>query len=217
MQKYRGILFLFVFLYLIYLIAGVVVVQLGYFQMNSYLTVAGIAGGAASVIGMLSLAQPALSKSDLQELEFDTLKKIAKASDELSQAEQEKTSTQAEIARLEKQRREIDLLVRKASLSLIYQEQFADTQKRILDHIGRNQEFQNLLDKHKDLSTKLTTLDEEIEQDENEELIREIIKLASANSKTRDEKETITDPLVLASRNIINVVETMMNIVQRFF
>jgi len=55
---------------------------LGLLTKDLYLSLAGIVGALASVIGLFSFTKPALTKNDLQEIEIDSLKSIAKTADE---------------------------------------------------------------------------------------------------------------------------------------
>ena len=103
----------------------VVAVLNGWISKEIYFSFAGIVGGLASVVGLFSFTRPALMKSDLQEIEIESLKSITETSQQLKELELARARTKEELEDLDLQKREMALLVRKASLALFHKEQYA--------------------------------------------------------------------------------------------
>ena len=113
----KKLLIIFIVLCIAYFVIGYIAVRSGWLTHNSYITYASIAGGLASVIGLISLVRPT---TDIQDLEVSSLKKITKAAEELQRFDSERTAAQEEITKLARQKEEMELLVKKASLSLFF-------------------------------------------------------------------------------------------------
>ena len=112
-----------VVLCVLYFIVGGVATLLGFLEAQKYTLFAGIVGGLASVLGLIALARPSLQQADLEDLELQSLRKLAAASEEITQLERARLARKQEIDSLEARRREMEFLVQKASLSLFLQEQ----------------------------------------------------------------------------------------------
>jgi hypothetical protein len=102
-----------------YFVLGWGAVYFEWLPKDTYLTYAGIVGGLASVLGLLAFTRPTLTNSDLRELELNSLKSIAETTEELQQMEQQRTQTREEIASLDTKKKEMELLVKKASLGSV--------------------------------------------------------------------------------------------------
>ncbi len=76
-----------------YFLGGWIAVHFALISKETYFTYAGIVGGLASVIGLLSFTRPAITKSDLQELELDSLISITETSEQLKELERERAKT----------------------------------------------------------------------------------------------------------------------------
>lgn len=183
-QGMRKILVAFVLLCILYFIGGYAAMKYGWLEQGTYILFAGIAGGLASVIGLLSLARPALTSTDIQELEIDSLKRITSAADELEKFKNERNATQEELARLALQKKEMEFLVKKASLSLFLKDQLATVMKRILDIVSQHKDLPDLIQEYDRISEKLLALQEEIEKDKNVDILREIQNSAIESKRT---------------------------------
>jgi len=170
-----------------YFIGGWIAVYFGLFDKNSYFSYAGVVGALASVVGLLSFTKPALTKSDLQEIELDSLKSIAQTTEQLKKLESERAKTKEELGNLELQKKKMELLVKKASLALFLKEQYAHHEKKIADEIENNQELTESLAELQEISRKLDALEEEIEADPNVLQLREIMASASRRQPTLEE------------------------------
>ena len=101
--------------------------------------------------------------------------------------EQEKTKAEGEIEDLDVKKREMELLVRKASFSLFLKERLSYHEKGILDLTHGNSELSRHLEEVQDIRQKLAALNEEIQFDPNVLLLEEIIRTASERQVTHDE------------------------------
>ena len=154
---------------------------------DTYILYAGIVGGLASVVGLLSFTRPAITKTDLQEIEMESLLSVAKTSEELNNLEKERAKTEEELGDLAVQKKEMELLVKKASLALFLKEQHSYIENKIVDELKRNESLSINLEKINDVSEKLSALNEEIDSDPNVSQLREVIRTASKRQPTLDD------------------------------
>ena len=202
---------------ILYFLGGWGAVLLGLIPEDAYFQYAGIVGGLASVVGLLSLARPPLTTTDLQDLEVGSLESITELSKELQSLEVTRASTQEEIKALELQKKEMALLVRKASLTIFLTEQYSSYERRIIEAINDNPDLQDQLERAREVSEKLTALNEDIEKDPRVEQLREIIAAAQRQRPVFDEILVELPPLVRASfllsreltRTLNNIIENL--------
>ncbi len=114
-----------------YFFLGWIAVVINLVEIYLYLFIAGIVGSAASVVGLLSFKKSALTRSDIQELEVEKLKSVAQVSDQLKELERQRVATKEELDGLEEKKRQMELLVRKASLALFLREKKDRLEKQI--------------------------------------------------------------------------------------
>jgi hypothetical protein len=191
----KKLIVLIVLFSILYFAAGFAAVLLGWFPRDTYLTFSGIIGGLASVCGLLSFGiARRISKQDFEDIEAAYLKRISETADTLKQSDyvlvakmKQLQGTEEELKKLEIKKREMEFLVKKASMSLFLQDQFERNQKRILELVESNTELKKLLDEAAPLKHKLTLLEQEIADDPNVKLLNEIIGAA------RIEKQAILE------------------------
>ncbi len=202
----RRIFAIIILLCIAYFIGGWVAVHFGVLTKDTYYSLAGIVGGLASVVGLFSFTKPALTKTDLQEIEIDSLKSIAKTSDELEELEVEREKTEEALGDLRLQKKEMELLVKKASLALFLKEQHSHHEEKILNEIEGNEVLEENLAEIEELKKKLDALEEEIESDPNVVLLREIMASAARKQPTLEEAidnlPPITRTMVLFTREL---------------
>ncbi|NQT21728.1 MAG: hypothetical protein HQ592_18625 [Planctomycetes bacterium] len=163
---------------LLYLLVGAILMWTGLLEQQTYLAGAGIVGAIASVLGLLSLLRPALTMSDIQYLEVESLQKLSDVSSETKKLEDARSHTATQITDLETKRKEMELLVRKASMSLFLKDQYERHMKRILEHLKKESGLLSSISELSSIEKKLAALDEEIERNENVDLLRQIIDAA---------------------------------------
>lgn len=175
----RRVFAIVILLCIIYFLGGWIAVHFRLLPKDDYFAYAGIVGSLASVAGLFALTRPALSKSDVQAVELEALKSMTETASQLQNLEVARSKTEEEIGGLELKKREMELLVKKASLALFLKEQYAHHERQILDEIDRNSSLQESLSKARETSEKLAALNEEIELSPNVALLKEIIASAS--------------------------------------
>jgi len=214
----RRIFAIVILLCVAYFIGGWVAVHFEFLDKNTYFSYAGIVGGLASVIGLLSFTKPALTKTDLQEIEMDSLRSIAETSDQLKKLEGERAKTKEELGDLEIQKKEMELLVKKASLVLFLKEQYSHHEKKISEEIENNPLLTESINESLEISKKLDALNEEIESDPNVDQLREIMASASRRQPTLDEAienmPPITKILFLAVRDISKAMANILGTIK---
>ena len=182
----RRVFAIVILLCIAYFLGGWVAVYLDLLPKDEYFAYAGIVGGLASVAGLFALTRPALSKSDVQAIELDALKSMTETAEQLQALEATRSKTKAEIGGLEIQKREMELLVKKASLALFLREQHAHHERQVLEEFDKNPSLKEHLRKAGDASAKLQALNEEIESHPNVAQLKEIIESASRQPVTVD-------------------------------
>ena len=214
----RRVFAIIILLCIAYFFGGGVAVYFGWILKSTYFSGAAIVGGLASVVGLFSFTRPALTKTDLQEIELDSLKSITETTEQLKELEQERAKTKEELGDLELQKKEMELLVKKASLALFLKEQYAHFEKRILEEVKSNSELSENLVEVQEVSKKLAALEEEIETDPNVSQLKEIMAAASTRQPTVDEAIDNLPPfakaLFLLSRDLGRALTNAFNAIR---
>ena len=184
----RRVFAIIIVLCTLYFLGGWIGVHFGWlpkeaFSRDDYFAYAGIVGGLASVVGLFALTRPAISRSDVQAIELDSLKSMAKVSEELQTLETARSRAKGELSDLEVRKKEMELLVRKASLALFLKEQYAFHERLVLEEIAKNHRLQENLDAALSSSSKLKALNEEIETNPNVVQLKEIIASAERQNE----------------------------------
>lgn len=185
-----------VLLSMIYFIVGGLLAFLNKLELPFYLNGMAIVGFIMTIVCIYSLTKPSITQSDLEKIEASSLESITKTVVELKSLKTNKDATQGEIIDLEKKRKEMELLVKKASLALFFRDQFNYHEKRILSEIRESETLSHGLSEIKEIKIKLRALDEEIECDPEVEFLRSILLEASKRKPTIDEL-TEDMPLIL--------------------
>lgn len=170
-----------------YFIGGWIAVKIGFVTRDDYFAYAGIVGGLASVAGLLALTRPAISQSDFKAVELDTLRSMTETAEQLQVLQSERSRTAQEIDNLEVKKKEMELLVKKASLALFLKEQYSYHERQVLEEVGKNEHLQRSLNSAVEVSAKISALDEEINVDPNVQQLRQIIDAASRRAPTLEE------------------------------
>lgn len=176
-----------VFLSMIYFIIGGAFVFFNIIQLASYLTGMAVIGFVMTIVCIYALTKPVFTQSDLEKLETSSLESITKTITELKLLQTNRNSTQEELVDLEKRRKVMELLVKKASMALFFREQLNYHERRILSEVQSNEILSNGLSEIKEIKVKLRTLDEEIALDPEVEFLRSILSEASKRALTVDE------------------------------
>lgn len=198
-----------------YFIGGWIAVKFEFVTKDDYFAYAGIVGGLASVAGLLALTRPAISQSDFKAVELDTLRSVTETAAQLKVLQSERTRTAQELDSLEVKKKEMELLVKKASLALFLKEQYSYHERQVLEEVAKNAHLKQSLDSAVESSAKIAALDEEINADPNVRQLRQIIDAATRRAPTLDEALGDLTPVTRAmflvvraiSRSMIDVVK----------
>lgn len=208
-----------ILLCIVYFLGGWIAVHFEWISSQTYFSYAGIVGGLASVVGLLSFTRPALSNTDLQQLDLGSLKSITETSEKLRELENKRTKTEGEIENLDIQKQEMELLIRKASLALFLKERYAHHERLILDIVKDNTGLSKSLIELEEITQKISALDEEIEADPNVKTLKEIVAVASRREPTISEAINSlpagTKAIVLLSREFARGFENIFRTLTR--
>jgi hypothetical protein len=177
-SRVRATLSVLIISCILYFIIGGILALFGWVCVENYAIAGGVVGGIASVLSLISLARPALSQGDLDTIESQSLRALADTSEKIKELEAARAATAQEIDTLELQKKEMQLLVQKASLSLFLREQRRLYEKRIQEEVAANRDLEGHLHELISIDQKLNALNEEIETDPNVDLVKEIIASA---------------------------------------
>lgn len=200
-----------------YFVGGWIAVLLGIVTRDDYFTYAGVVGGLASVAGLLALTRPAITQSDFKAIELDTIRSMAETAEQLNQLQTQRARTAQEIDNLEVKKKEMELLVQKASLALFLKEQYAHHERQILDEVTKNPRLQQSLASASESAAKIEALDDDIAADPNVRQLREIIDTASRREPTLDEALNDLTPLTRALFIVVRTLSRAMNDLLRIF
>ncbi|MEC0283853.1 hypothetical protein [Terribacillus saccharophilus] len=211
----RKILLAIISLGVLYFIVGFIAVRFNWFNWfssDTYNTYATIVGGVATLCGLLTFAIPKLTPQDIEMLEIKSLEKITKIAEDINVKRSELNLKESELSRLEKQKKEMEILVIKASTSLFLQDQIKRSEARILSIINKNKELMRLLNEVRGNKEKLAALDEEIQDSEEVELLEEIIQETKKNNADRILVINAFGiiPLKIPLRTLINFVNGLL-------
>jgi hypothetical protein len=205
-NKLRKIYAGIILICLVYFIGGSIAMKFDLVTRDDYFAYAGIVGSLATVAGLLALTRPAITQSDIKSIEIETLKSVAVTAEQLHQLQTTRAQTVQEIDGLAVKKKEMELLVKKASLALFLKEQYSYHERKILDEVSKNETLASALQNALEAADKISALDEEIAVDPNVQQLREIIETASRKEPTFEEALNDMPPIVrtlfLASRTL---------------
>lgn len=191
----RRLFAVIILLCIAYFVGGWIAVLLGVVTRDDYFAYSGVVGGLASVAGLLALTRPAITQSDFQAIEIETIRSMTDTAEQLNQLQTQRTRTAQEIDNLEVKKKEMELLVRKASLALFLKEQYAHHERQIIEEVGKNPRLRQSLEGASESAAKIAALDEDISSDPNVHQLRQIITAASRRAPTLDEALNDLTPL----------------------
>jgi len=208
----RRLILILLPLCIMYFLVGAILMWTNVLDQTTYLTYAGVVGGIASVLGLLSFVRPALTQTDIQNIEAESLQKLGEVSVEIKRLEEARSKTATQITDLETQKREMELLVRKASMSLFLKEQYDHNKKVILEHISKEPKLVESISELSAVEKKMTALEEEIEKDDNVELLRRIIHESRTTPSTLDAAIENAPPITRTLLRILKAYSQMFQL-----
>ena len=147
-----------------------------YMRNLNYIIVA-IVGGLASIIGLGA----ASLRSELREYNSETLKQLAATAKEIENKQNQIKDATEQIASLKYKKEELEVLVKKASLSLYYREECERLYQKLLDLLHRDSEINNVIVSIQQAESDLAAIDGEIS--ENKEIKDILATIQKAKSK----------------------------------
>ena len=200
----KKFIFCFLFLGLFSVSLGAILSYFGFLDKGFYNLAIGVLGALASLIGLFSLLRPGITKDDIQKIEYDSFLALKNISDELKTLEQKKIEKDHELTDLEIKKKEMEFLVRKASMSLFLREQCKHYEQKITEHLKSQPEITKYIQDLIDSQEKLRALNEEIEKSPHVDLLKEIITRVQRNTTEFKIKSpfdlirAIIDPQIMA-------------------
>jgi len=200
----KKVIFYFLLLGLFFIILGALFSNLGFLDKEFYIIVTGIIGTLASLLGLFTFWRPGITKDDIQRIEYDSILALKNVSDELKTLEQKKIEKDHELTDLEIKKKEMEFLVRKASMSLFLREQCKHYEQKIAEHLNNQPEITKYIQDLIDTQKKLCALNEEIEKNPHVDLLKEIITRVQRNTTEFKIKSpfdfirAIIDPQIMA-------------------
>ncbi|MBL0268741.1 MAG: hypothetical protein IPP99_08780 [Chitinophagaceae bacterium] len=192
----RRLALIIITLSVLYFVGGFFAVKFKRLDKDIFNESATIIGGVASILGLLGFVLPGIKNTDLKNIELDNLKKLAETAEEIQKRELELNAKQSDIKSLELQKKEMEFLIRKASLSLYLKDQLESYNKRLEEIVADNNELSKVIEKISDLTNKSAELEIEIS---NSPLADKAFELISTLKKKHDLEIEISSPLNLIS------------------
>lgn len=210
----RRVFAIVILLCIAYFLGGWIGINIGWISEASYFAYAGIVGGLASVAGLFALTRPGITKSDVQAIEIDTLKSMTETTEQLKTLELARARAKGELGDLELKKKEMELLVKKASLALFLREQYSHHEQQVLEEVARSPQLRESLGKATEASEKLAALNEEIEANPNVRQLKEIIASAGRREPTLAE---LIDALPFPMKPIFTLLQAINRALTNLF
>lgn len=147
----------------------------GVLNVNTYALIGGIVGSVASTIGLLAFASPRLTDSDVLSVESKLVQRLAETTASLNEYEGKISENKEELEQLQRDRLEIELLVRQASVKVFLEEKLRRLSDEIEERVGADKTLLNWLTEYERTKASVTEIDAKITESERAELIREVI------------------------------------------
>jgi len=140
---------------------------------------------------------------------------MAETAEQLKTLEVARVRTEGQLVDLAEKKKEMELLVKKASLALFLKEQYSHHEWQVLEEIARSSQLRESLERVSEVAKKLAALNEEIETHPNVRQLKEIIAAASRRQPTLDEAIGDLPPVMrsmfLVTRGLTRAVESLLS------
>ncbi|PYF01136.1 hypothetical protein BJ122_12614 [Rhodopseudomonas faecalis] len=177
-----------------FFIVGGAAAYFGKLDKEIYIVVTGIVGGLASVIGLVGLfSKSSITANDMRKVEVELVQGLADTMKTVNEYESRISTNRQEIDRLEKERAEIELLVRQASLKVFLEEKLRYIAEEIDKRVGADTRLIELLSDYDDASSQVVRIGGQIQQSERAELIQQVL---STVSRANGNRSDISDDII---------------------
>ncbi|TMP39884.1 hypothetical protein [Pseudoalteromonas rubra] len=195
---FRVIVFLVIVLLIFVSIGGFIASSAGWLSdelAGLYDTHFSFVTGLASVVGLLAFASSKKIRStDFEEEELEKLQSLMKAAQDLENVKSNKSETEQQLIDLERKKKLMEISVQKAGLVLFYKNQLERYEPQIAKKIETDHELNLAIKESLEARARLKSLDQEIDDDENVELIRSIL-----NKHKQKDIPLSNDPILMAA------------------
>ena len=147
----------------------------GVIDQPTYINLAGITGGLASVIGLIGLVRSPLTRRDFENVEWESLAKIAETEKQLAALDGRKAQAHSELQQLTRTREELTDIVKKASTVLFLRDELEKSSESIVAFLENNPDFRKQLQDYRENTQRLTALNEELSVHPDVELIGDVL------------------------------------------
>ena len=203
---FRIILFISIILLIVLTVGGYIATSAGWLSVelaHFYKSHFSFVTGLASVVGLLAFASSKKIKStDFEQEELEKLKRLMSTANELEDLESNKYQTEQELQELSHRQKIMELSVQKAGMVLFYKHQLERHEPQILDKIKNDKELGLAVREYTEAQSRLNSLNEEIEQDENADLMRQILRRHEAREHIESPLDTLVESMELITRAV---------------
>ena len=168
--------FLFIVLAAAFFVLGGVTVWLGWFDISMYALIGGVVGSTASIAGLIAFISPKLTDKDVLAVDSKLVQRLAETTASLQEYEERLSEDKEDLARLHRDRLEIEALVRQASVKVFFEEKVARLSIEIEERVSRDRALSELLYEYDNIKGVAAKIDATINESEQAELIKEVLR-----------------------------------------
>jgi vacuolar-type H+-ATPase subunit I/STV1 len=154
---------------------GALLAWRGTLETATYILVTGVIGSVASVIGLIALSTPRLTTKDLRGVETELFNTVAEQLKAAKDSEEKLATNKEELSKLQRERSEIELLVRQASLKVFYEERLRNIAAELENRLTRDEMLTRLFDEYNEVLERVQELNATISQSPRADLINAIL------------------------------------------
>jgi vacuolar-type H+-ATPase subunit I/STV1 len=154
---------------------GALLAWRGTLETATYILVTGVIGSVASVIGLIALSTPRLTTKDLRGVETELFNTVAEHLKAAKDSEEKLATNKEELSKLQRERSEIELLVRQASLKVFYEERLRNIAAELENRLTRDEMLTRLFDEYNEVLERVQELNATISQSPRADLINAIL------------------------------------------
>jgi hypothetical protein len=180
---------------LIYFPIGYLAVSCDWISLTVFLAAGSGVGAIASIVSLISFIRPPITRQDVKNLDWESVRVVATRSKEIEELEDEKKRHVSEIDDLSKRKIEMEDLVRRASMELFLRDRLADCEKEVASSIKSQERLRHALETHRETTAKLRELEIEIENHPDIDLLNEIVSEVS-----RPKRDYVSEAVYRAKR-----------------
>lgn len=179
MPKKLFTIFFVLFAMFIFIVGGILA-WFNAISTETYAVAAGIVGSLASTLGLLAFLSPRITGDDVKSIEAALIQNLADAAKSVEEYELKVSENKGKIEELTRERLQVELLVRQASIKIFLEEKAKRLAEEIDEIIKNNNNLANTLAEYERTTIKSKKLSIEIEASPKAELIKSIVREAES-------------------------------------